>query len=171
MRQAIREEFQRRLVEVTSWSELEMDDKMWQAAANSLGLTTNFIQVLTQEKKFSGKLADWKKFQKWKKERNPERAKLEASFGYDGKHAMHLVRLSRTCKDLLTTGKLVVRRHDAEELLAIRNGAWKFEDLVVWFKKQTAELNELEKVSPLPPEPNMEAISTLCQDLVEMSFR
>jgi hypothetical protein len=170
MRQAIREEFQRRLVEVTSWSEIEMDDKVWTAAANSLGLTTNFIEVLTQEKRYASKKSDWSKYQKWKKSRNPERAAMEAKFGYDGKNAMHLVRLSRSCKDLLATGDLVVRRDDADELLAIRNGAWKFEDLVTWFKVQTEELNELEKVSPLPPEPELYAIDQLCQELVERSW-
>src|ERR1039458_5020213 len=29
----------------------------------------------------------------WKAQRNPKRAELEAKFGYDTKHAMHLVRL------------------------------------------------------------------------------
>jgi len=170
MRQAIRDEFQRRLVEVTSWSDLEVEDKVWHAAANSLGLTTNFIQVLDLEKKFSSKMSDWSKYQKWKKSRNPERAAMEAKFGYDGKYAMHLVRLSRSCKDLLTTGNFNVRRPDAEELLAIRNGAWKFEDLVNWFKQQNKELNQLEQVSPLPPEPDVQAIDQLCQELIERAW-
>jgi predicted nucleotidyltransferase len=170
MRQAIRDEFQRRLVEVTSWAELEVEDKVWHAAANSLGLTTNFIQVLELEKKFASKMSDWSKYQKWKKSRNPERAAMEAKFGYDGKHAMHLVRLSRSCRDLLTTGNLDIRRPDAEELLAIRNGAWKFEELVSWFKQQNRELNQLEKTSPLPPEPDVGAIDQLCQELVERAW-
>ncbi|MFA6358604.1 MAG: nucleotidyltransferase domain-containing protein [Candidatus Omnitrophota bacterium] len=170
MRQAIRDEFQRRLVEVTSWADLEVEDKVWHAAANSLGLTTNFIQVLELEKRYASKKSDWSKFQKWKKSRNPERAIMEAKFGYDGKHAMHLVRLSRSCRDLLTTGNLDIRRPDAEELLAIRNGAWKFEELVSWFKQQNRELNQLEKTSPLPPEPDVGAIDQLCQELVERAW-
>jgi len=170
MRQAIRDEFQRRLVEVTSWADLEVEDKVWHAAANSLGLTTNFIQVLELEKRYASKKSDWSKFQKWKNSRNPERAAMEAKFGYDGKHAMHLVRLSRSCKDLLITGELDIRRKDAEELLAIRNGAWEFEDLVSWFEQQNKELNKLEQVSPLPPEPDVNAIDQLCQELIERAW-
>ena len=170
MRQAIREEFYRRLVEVTSWSDLEVDDKVWRAAANSLGLTTNFIQVLELEKKYASKLSDWSKFQKWKRERNPERAAMEAKSGYDLKHGMHLVRLSRSCRDTLVTGTLTVKRSDAAELLEIRNGSWKFEDLVEWFRIQNEELNLLEKISPLPPEPDIQAIDNLCQELVEQSW-
>mgnify|MGYP001607055563 CR=1 FL=1 len=46
------------------------------------------------------------------------------------KHAMHLVRLMRMCKEILITCEVVVKRPDREELLAIRNGAWSYYKLI-----------------------------------------
>jgi hypothetical protein len=62
--------------------------------------------------------------------RNPARAELERRFGYDTKHAMHLVRLLRMGLEALERGELVVRRSDAGELRAIRDGELSFERLL-----------------------------------------
>lgn len=68
----------------------------------------------------------------WKENRNPARHELEVNFGYDTKHAMHLVRLMRMAKEILTTGEVVVKRPDAQELLDIRAGKWSLEELLEW---------------------------------------
>jgi len=60
----------------------------------------------------------------WKTNRNKARGALEEQFGYDSKHAMHLVRLLRMGIEALRDGEILVKRHDAQELLDIRNGAW-----------------------------------------------
>jgi uncharacterized protein len=98
------------------------------------------------------------------------RAAMEAKFGFDGKHASHLVRLSRCCKELMTDGILRVRRLDAEELLAIRHGAWTFDELMEWFDKQTKEIDALYDKSKLPKIPNMAKINNLCIEMVEASW-
>lgn len=66
----------------------------------------------------------------WKKNRNKTRGELEEKFGYDTKHAMHLVRLLRMGVEALTTGEIIVKRPDAAELLEIRNGAWSYNKIV-----------------------------------------
>ena len=66
----------------------------------------------------------------WKTNRNKSRGELEEQFGYDTKHAMHLVRLLRMGLEALQDGELNVFRSDADELLAIRNGAWTYEEIV-----------------------------------------
>ncbi len=124
--------------------------------------------LLDKEKKYATAVNHWKQYENWKKTRNPARAKLEAKFGYDVKHAMHLVRLMRMCREILTTGKVIVFRPDAEELLAIRNGAWKYEELISWAEKQDEELNELyEDCNILPHQPDREKLNDLCIELVE----
>ncbi len=70
------------------------------------------------------------------------------------KHGMHLVRLMRQAKEILATGKLVVRRPDAEELKSIRAGAWSYEKLIEWAVAAEAELAEVVKTSPLPKYPD-----------------
>lgn len=58
------------------------------------------------------------------------RAELEAQHGYDTKHAMHLVRLLRMGEEILSTGRVNVRREDADELMAIRKGALSYDQLL-----------------------------------------
>jgi hypothetical protein len=54
-------------------------------------------------------------------------AEDEVKYGYDCKHAYHFVRLIRMCKKILTTGKVIVKRLDLDELLHIRNGSWTYD--------------------------------------------
>lgn len=171
LRQEIKDEFYRHLSEITNWSIYEeIDDKIWLAACNSLGFSTNFIEFLDKERSYTNCLRDWQHYQDWKKNRNPARAEMEAKWGFDLKHAMHLVRLSRCCKELMTDGILRVRRTDAEELLAIRNGAWTFDQLMEWFEKQTKEVDALYEKCTLPDSPKMKKISDLCIKMVEASW-
>ena len=65
---------------------------------------------------------DWENYQSWKKNRNPARARLEAQFGYDTKHAQHLIRMLRMGIEILRDCEVRVRRKDAAELRAIRAG-------------------------------------------------
>jgi len=85
----------------------------------------------------------------WKKERNPIRAALEEKYGYDCKHAMHLVRLMRMCKEILTEGVVHVKRPDAEELLAIRNGSLTYEQVLQLAAQYDNEMNDLYKKTAL----------------------
>jgi predicted nucleotidyltransferase len=169
-RQAVQDEFQRRLSEITSWEWDEIETKTWQSAANSLGFDTNFLVHLDRERMYNNAMREWQQYQKWKEERNPARAALEEKFGYDTKHAMHLVRLMRMCREVLIEGKVRVRRPDAEDLLAIRAGSWTYEELIAWAKNQDLELNAVMESSPLPWGPDYKKIEALCIDLVEGSF-
>jgi predicted nucleotidyltransferase len=115
----------------------------------------------------------------WKKERNPARRELEEKYGYDTKHASHLVRLMRMGYEIITEGKVLVNRvgTDADELLAIKNGSWSF-DRVMEFKdemesKLDAEYNRQKKLVaegqsvPLPREVNKEKLNALYHEIYE----
>lgn len=113
----------------------------------------------------------------WKKERNPARRELEEKSGYDTKHASHLVRLMRMGYEILTTGEVIVKRPDREELLAIKNGAWSYEK-VMEYKDEIESKLEAEyarqkqlvaegKPTPLPREVNKEKLNALYHQLYE----
>jgi hypothetical protein len=136
-----------------------------------LGFADNFLELLDRERRYATKLNDWRQYQEWKKNRNPSRAELEEKWGYDTKHAGHLVRLLRMCREILATGKVIVKRPDRDELLAIRNGAWKYEDLIAWAALQDEELTQMMKTSVLPRAPDRNALDLLCQQLVEESLK
>lgn len=150
-----------------------MDTDVWVGAARTIGLNDNMIELLDLERRYTARQKQWTQFQKWKKERNPERAILEEKFGYDVKHAMHLVRLMRMCREILATGKVIVKRPDRDELLAIRNGAWTYEQIVEWARKQDQELEELYKqCTILPHSCDRNTINKICIELFEgMSVR
>ncbi len=147
------------------------DDALWKGAARSIGYDENFIHLLDLERRYSGKKREFDNYQTWKKTRNPARAELEAKHGYDSKHAGHLVRLTRMCREILETGKVLVRRPDAEELLAIRNGAWSYEQLIEWFDRANGELDSVAVASRLPKTPDFEEIDRLCVELIGEAIR
>ena len=97
-----------------------------------------------------------RQYWEWKNNRNEARSELEEKFGYDTKHAMHLVRLLRMGKEALETGELLVKRPDAEELLSIRNGAWTYEKCVSYAEKMDNLIRgELYNKTSLPKRPNL----------------
>lgn len=72
------------------------------------------------------------------------------------KHAMHIVRLLRMGEEVLRDGIVKVKRPDAAELLEIRGGKWKYEELLEWSEHQDNELDKLFKTSDLPMKPDFE---------------
>ena len=171
LRQMIKDEFVRRLAEVTTWGEDAFEERTFLAATRSLGFSTNFIELLDKERRYGSAHREWNQYQTWQKERNQARAVLEAQHGYDTKHAMHLVRLLRMCREILTEGVVRVRRPDAEELLSIRAGAWTYEKLIEWATAEDAALTEIAQASKLPKAPDRKKIDAICMEMVEASFR
>jgi len=162
LREAILQKMSAHLAEL----ELASDSTLWQGAARTLGFSDNFIYLLDMERRYTSKRREWSNYQTWKASRNQARAELEAQHGFDTKHAMHLVRLIRMCGEILRTGKVIVKRPDADELLAIRGGAWSYEQLREWATNEDAKLEELAKTSALPTAPDIEAIDRVCVELV-----
>lgn len=142
-------------------------EDLWPAAARVIGLSDNLIEVMGRERKYETARREWDGFNTWKRQRNPARAELEAKYGYDCKHGMHLVRLLRMCREILTTGNVIVRRPDAAELIEIRNGAWPFEKLIEWADREDQELQTVAAASSLPKAPNVWDIDKVCVEMME----
>lgn len=105
----------------------------------------------------------------WKNNRNQARGELEEQFGYDTKHAMHLVRLMRMGVEILRDGEVVVKRPDAEELLTIRNGAWTYEEVVKYAEEMDREVREVwYKKTELPKKPNIKFAAQLLMDVQDL---
>lgn len=149
------------------------EEAKWMAAARTIGLNDNLILVMQKEREYEGAFRRWKQFQDWETNRNKDRAALEAAHGLDTKHAMHLLRLLRMCREILVDGEVNVWRSDHAELLAIRNGAWTYDQIVEWAEKEDAELDVLYRSGKyvVPKEPDRNAIDALCVELVEEALR
>ena len=113
----------------------------------------------------------WTNYWTWKKERNAKRSALEEQFGYDTKHAMHLVRLLRMGAEALETGVLNVRRPDAAELLAIRDGKWTYEELVKYAEEMDEYVkNDLYRRTHLPRKPDIHFAAELMMCVQELAW-
>lgn len=86
--------------------------------------------------------------------------------GYDSKNAAHLVRLLRMCIEFMRTGEIIVERPDAAELLDIKSGKWKLEDVKRLSDELFAEAKSARDESKLPAEPEYEKAEELLVSLV-----
>lgn len=110
-------------------------------------LKDDVVQYIHSERAFAKAKQVYDSWISWKKERNPARRELEEKSGYDTKHASHLIRLMRMGYEILSTGDVIVNRTgiDADELLAIKNGAWSY-DKVMEFKSTMESKLEVEYI-------------------------
>jgi predicted nucleotidyltransferase len=71
------------------------------------------------------------------------------------KHAMHLLRLLISCRDLLRTGRLTIDVGDQRDrLLAVRRGEHSWREVRGWIRTLDAELDAAAARTPLPAEPD-----------------
>lgn len=119
---------------------------------------------------YEAALKKHKQYLEWKKNRNPDRAKLEASYGYDGKHASHLIRLLKMGKEILEHGVIFVDREaygDAQLYLDIRAGKYPYDKLIGMAKDLEAEIEELYETSKLQKSPDVNNINDLLVEVYE----
>lgn len=97
--------------------------------------------MIFQKDEYSMYCKKYKEYWDWMKHRNEERYSTNINHGenYDSKNMMHTIRLLRVVKELLETGQFnLYRKDDREELLAIKNGNYSYEDVL----KQAEQLVE-----------------------------
>jgi uncharacterized protein len=163
---ATRIQIQNKLAEFMTLLELP-EDALFRRAGMLLSYDENFLDILEQERGYRNQMHEWHQYQNWKATRNPARAELESKYGFDCKHGYHLVRLMRMAREILTNGKVIVKRPDREELLAIRNGSWSYDQIVEWAERQDKELDEIAAHSKLPKAPDRAKLDEICVSIVE----
>ncbi len=146
-------------------------DDCWNEIQEMTGASDEWIATMMHEKAYINAMNEWNAYQTWKKNRNKDRAEIERKFGYDCKHAMHLVRLMRMGMEILETGKVHVFRPDRDELRAIRDGAWTYEQTVEYAENCENKLEELYDATKLPKQPNRKFLDSLCVDIIDEYLR
>ena len=165
----IQDQIARSLAEIT-----QTTDARWRCAARAIGYDENFMLLLDRERRYKAAMREWQQHQSWKRSRNPARAALEAAHGYDCKHGAHLVRLLRMGREILVSGKVIVWRGgvDAEELVAIRQGAWPYEQLVEWAERENRALDAIWRSGDcaVPQSPDRQALNDRIVALTEQAL-
>lgn len=85
----------------------------------------------------------------------------------NSKHGAHLLRLARTGVEVVRDGVLRVRRPDADELLAARQGAIPFDNLVAEAEALENQMRDALVSSPLPKTPPAEKIDAVLLKILE----
>jgi predicted nucleotidyltransferase len=122
------------------------------------------------ERAYRAALKHWQHYEHWRAHRNPERAALEARYGYDTKHAAHLLRLYRMGIEILREGVVRVRRPDADWLREVLQGRYTYEELMHLVGTLQEALRRAEAESKLPATPDEAAVEQLVVDLQRRSL-
>ncbi len=106
---------------------------------------------------------DYKEYWDWVEKRNEARyqTNLEHGKNYDSKNMMHTFRLLDMAIEILRDGEINVRRPNREELLAIRNGEWEYDELLAKADQKMEELESVSQKTTLPEESNHDLIEKL----------
>ena len=115
---------------------------------------------------------DYTGYWKWVKDRNAARYQQNIEHGknYDSKNMMHTFRLLDMGIEILRTGKIIVKRPNREELLAIRRGEWLYDDLLEKADEKMEELKKAYSESNLPEESDKEKVEALVVRLREIVY-
>ena len=133
-------------------------------------ITDEFIDIIQRENNYAVHEREWNQYQNWKKNRNPERAKLEEKYGHDTKFTMHCFRLISEGKELLESGIITFPRPDADFLLEVKNGKYKYEELEDILFNIDNIFNELYEKSSLHHTSNRNKIDELCISIVKKNL-
>jgi len=136
-------------------------------------INSDYQEIARKELAYDSTKKNWDMYERWKRERNPERAELEAKFGYDTKHAVHLFRLLIQGCEILEHKELRVDRTeiDASMLRGVRNGYLTYDQLMKKVTELQDKIHKAEETSTLPDKPDYEMINNLCIEIVEQSLR
>lgn len=104
-----------------------------------------------------------------KKLKNPigNRLKYYEKFGFDVKYASHLIRLLYEGLEFLKEGEIHLPLHQNNQILNIKEGNVKLEDVLELSDELEKNVNEIYIKSTLPKEPNWKKINDLQIELLE----
>ena len=149
-------------------SDEDLDERMRALATHALQLPLDVVSSLNAEKKYRAAMKHWDSYQTWKEHRNAGRAELERKYGYDTKHAMHLIRLMRMGLEVLEISDLRVRRDDAHELSAIRDGAMSFDELLAAATALQVSMERAAGMTKLPGDVDHKGVDALLGDVLRL---
>lgn len=116
---------------------------------------------------------EYRQYWEWVEKRNEVRYRetLSHAKAYDAKNMMHTFRLLNMAEEIAREGIIWVRRHDREELLKIRSGAYEYEDLLKMAEAKLQSIEEAYAESALPDRPDRLAIEKRLVDLRKQFYQ
>lgn len=112
---------------------------------------------------YSEHCKDFREYEEWLSKRNLQRWVDVTSHGQqiDGKNMMHCRRLVDMAREIAEGKGILVKRDNADELLAIRRGEVDLQTLIDYVESEINEIDQLFKDSDLPNSVDQNLINTL----------
>ena len=126
-----------------------------------------FHDELVREREYRIEKRKWDNYVSWRDNRNLKRRELEDKFGYDCKHASHLFRLMTEGKELLLTGDIIFPLGNADEIRAIKNGFYSYDEMLEKAELLDSEFEIWYNESVLPNKPNRNKLIELYFEIIE----
>ena len=119
------------------------------------------------ENGFKTHCRQYKEYQQWVRERNPQRYLENKDKEFDRKNMMHCVRLLTMGIEIAKTGKVNVDRTDIDRdfLLNIRLGNTTYDEIIQYAGAKQVELDEAMKTCTLPDKTDIEKVKELLIDI------
>ena len=116
---------------------------------------------------------EYKQYWDWVKLRNEERYKNTIQHGknYDAKNMMHTFRLLDMAAEIAQYGEIRVRRPNTDFLLAIRKGAFEYDDLLCQAEEKIVNIQQLYQTAKLPLKPNPKKIEAILRTIREEWYK
>jgi len=112
---------------------------------------------------------DYKSYQTWLENKNEQRWVDVKSHGQkiDGKNMMHCRRLLEMAREIAQGKGIIVRRENAQELIAIRKGEVDLESLIQQAENDIQEIDQLFKESNLPDSVDKDLVNSILINIRE----
>jgi len=116
---------------------------------------------------YSAYCREYREYWEWVDKRNEERYRNTVQHGknYDAKNMMHTVRLLQVADEILTTGELLVKRPNREELLAIRAGILEYDELLKLADGLMEQIEVAYTTSLLPEDIDVKAVEKILTEM------
>lgn len=131
-------------------------------------LKPEFAEEIRRELEYRKSKQDWDNYVSWRDNRNPARKELEEKYNYDTKAASHLFRLMTEGKELLLTGNITFPLVNANEILAIKNGKYEYEEIISMAEIMDNDFNNWYEQSILPHSADRESLIEMYLEIVCM---
>lgn len=147
----------------------DKDGKVNYGISNQLRLSSipkgekSICTIVYNKDGYSEHCKDYKEYQEWLENRNEARYVETQEHGQkiDGKNMMHCMRLIRMATEIGEGKGIIVRRPDAQELLAIRRGEVDLDSLIDIADKAIENMDEVFENSNLPNNVDKELVNKL----------
>lgn len=110
-------------------------------------------------------------YQRWVKERNPERYRSNLDKNYDSKNMMHMFRLVHMASEIAEgRGVILERTEDRQFLMDVRNHKYEYDELMEKLQEDAARMNDLMAKSTIPERVDVNFVNSLMIEIRQKQF-